>query len=87
LGLDQVDALNGNPNKRFTCKLIYLRDITSFAQFTFCGLNCEALVINNTTPPTAPITYYADYNEFSNNHIYGANIDCFGNFTDAQNQS
>ena len=86
-GVSPFAALNGSPNKRFTCKLIYFRDITSLAQFTFCGLNCEALVINNTTPPTAPITYYTDYNEFSNNHVYGANIDCFGNFTDAQNQS
>ena len=71
----------------FRCKLIYLRDITSFSNFTFGGLDCEALVINNTTPPTAPINYYSDFNPYGNYHLRGVNIDTWGNFEDAHNSS
>ena len=76
-----------NPSYRFRCKLIYLKDVTSFSNFAFGGLDCEALVINNTTPPTAPINYYSDWNEYGNLHIRGANIDTWGNFEDAHNSS
>lgn len=76
-----------NPSYRFRCKLIYLKDVTSFSNFAFGGLDCEALVINNTTPPTAPINYYSDWNEFSNLHIRGANIDTWGYFEDAHDSS
>ena len=76
--------LNNNPSRRFRVKLLYLKDITAFTHNTFYGITCDALVINNTTPPTAPIVYYDHYNVYSNNHIYGANLDTWGNFSDAQ---
>lgn len=76
-----------NPSFRFRCKLIYLKDVTSFSNFAFGGLDCEALVINNATPPTAPINYYSDWNEYGNLHIRGANIDTWGYFEDAHDSS
>lgn len=86
LGSIPYSQFNWN-NRQFRCKLMYLKDITSFSNFAFGGLNCEALVINNTTPPTAPINYYSDFNPYGNYHIRGVNIDTWGNFEDAQNSS
>lgn len=74
-------------NRQFRCKLIYLKDITSFSNFVFGGLICEALVINNTTPPTAPINYYSDFNPYGSYHLRGVNIDTWGNFEDAHDSS
>lgn len=65
-------------------KLIYFKDITTFHTTTFFGGENEAIVINNTTPPTASITYYKQFWEWQGN-VYGANIDVWGNFSDAQN--
>ena len=66
---------------KFTVGLLYLRDITSLNTEAFKGIVCDALVINNTTPPTAPTQYFSDYQEWTM-HVYGANIDCWGNFED-----
>lgn len=86
LGSVPYSMFNWN-NRQFRCKLMYLRDITSFSNFAFAGLVCDALVINNTTPPTAPINYYSDFNPYGNYHIRGVNIDTWGNFEDAQDPS
>ena len=86
LGSTPYTQFNWN-NRQFRCKLIYLKDITSFSNFVFGGLICDALVINNTTPPTAPINYYSDFNPYETYHLIGVNIDTWGNFEDAHDSS
>lgn len=41
----------GEHNHRFTCGLMYFKNLTKMYPATFVHITCTALVINNTTPP------------------------------------
>lgn len=73
-------------NHRFKTRLLYLKDIQTLKENCFAGLVCNALVINNTTPPTCTTQYYATYDEFQHTAT-NINIDTWGNMENASDST
>lgn len=89
LGYNRLFPLLGvNPqsyltrNTRFKTSLLYLKDIQTLKENCFAGLVCNALVINNTTPPTCTTQYHATYDEHQHT-VTDINIDTWGNMENA----
>ena len=71
-----------NRNARFKVDLLYLKDVTTLKENCFAGIECQALVINNSTPPTCTTQYYAELNEYQTG-VTDVNVDTWGNLENA----
>lgn len=68
-------------NYKMNVGLIYFKDVASIQWGVFLGLICNALVINNTTPPTI-VKRTGDINEYQAKAI-NVIADCWGNIENA----
>ena len=71
-----------NESVRFKVGLIYMKDITEL-DLCFFGLDCDALVINNTTPPTIPTRQFDYIAVYSHNVTTPCNLDTWGNISNS----
>lgn len=71
---------------RIRVGLLYFKNLTDIEPISMQGVICQALVINNTTPPTYNKTLYAAFDEY-NDTSYDVYIDSFGNIEDSTDPS
>lgn len=73
-------------NCRIRVGLLYFKNLANIEAESMQGLICQALVINNTTPPTYNKTLFAQFSEH-NEDSYDVYIDSFGNIEDSTDPS
>ena len=73
-------------NCRIRVGLLYFKNLANIEAESMQGFICQALIINNTTPPTYNKTLFAQFSEH-NEDSYDVYIDSFGNIEDSTDPS